>query len=44
MRQDKKAEHGTITLVLPRRIGETYIEKGVSSERLERFLSSEGAV
>ena len=44
MQQDKKAERGTITLVLPRRIGETYIAKGVSSERLERFLLSEGAV
>eukprot|EP01037_Dinobryon_pediforme_P009250 gene9250-9330_t len=44
MRQDKKAEHGTITLVLPRRIGETYIEKGVSNARLESFLLSERAV
>ena len=44
MRQDKKAEGGSVTLILPRRIGETYIEKGVSSERLERFLRSEGAV
>ena len=43
MRQDKKAEHGSITLVLPRRIGETHVEKGVSVERLERFLRSEGA-
>ena len=44
MRQDKKAESGTVTLVLPRRIGETYVEKGVSSERLERFLRSEVAL
>ena len=44
MRQDKKAESGSVTLVLPRRIGETFVEKGVSSERLERFLRSEGAV
>lgn len=44
MRQDKKAESGSVTLVLPRRIGDTYVEKGVSGERLERFLRSEGAV
>lgn len=44
MRQDKKAEKGSVTLVLPKRIGETYVEKGVSSERLDRFLRSEGAV
>jgi 3-dehydroquinate synthase len=44
MRQDKKAESGSVTLVLPRRIGAAYVEKGVSGERLESFLRSEGAI
>lgn len=44
MRQDKKAENGSITLVLPRGGGDTFVEKGVDARRLERFLRSEGAL
>lgn len=44
MRQDKKAEGGAITLVLVRAIGEAFVARSVSPERLAVFLKDEGAV
>jgi 3-dehydroquinate synthase len=44
MAQDKKAENGGLTFVLARRIGETFVAKGVEPDRLRRFLIEEGAV
>ena len=44
MRQDKKAEGGGITLILPRAIGDTWVEKAVDPGPLADFLAREGAV
>ncbi len=44
MGQDKKAEGGAITLVLARAIGDAFVQKNVSPERLAAFLASEGAI
>ena len=43
MAGDKKAEGGTLTLVLARRIGEAFVSKGVDPGLLLAFLRSEGA-
>ncbi len=43
MMQDKKVEQCLPTLILVRRLGEAYIEKGVSSETIVDFLKSAGA-
>ncbi len=39
MGQDKKNEGGHLTLILPRRIGETFIEKRADRESVLRFLT-----
>ncbi len=44
MAQDKKAEAGQLTFILARRIGETYVAKGVDPAALRQFLISEGAL
>jgi len=44
MGQDKKAEGGAITLVLVRAIGDAFVQKKVSVERLAAFMAAEGAV
>jgi len=44
MRQDKKAEGGTITLILARGIGNTWVEKAVAPGPLADFLAREGAI
>ncbi|MCE3290714.1 MAG: 3-dehydroquinate synthase [Caulobacter sp.] len=44
MAQDKKAEGGAITLVLPRVLGETYVARAVDPGPLAAFLRAEGAV
>jgi 3-dehydroquinate synthase len=43
MADDKKAEGGALTLILPRRIGEAFTARGVSRPALRQFLISEGA-
>jgi len=43
MGQDKKARAGRITLILPRRIGETFVDPNVDEARLRTFLLEEGA-
>jgi 3-dehydroquinate synthase len=43
MAQDKKAEGGALTFVLPRAIGETFVAKGVDVGPLRDFLIDEGA-
>ncbi|HYE44793.1 MAG TPA: 3-dehydroquinate synthase [Caulobacter sp.] len=43
MAQDKKAEGGAITLVLPTRIGHSEVVRAVDPAALERFLRTEGA-
>ncbi len=43
MAQDKKARAGRIALILPRRIGETFLDANVDVERLKTFLIEEGA-
>jgi len=43
MGQDKKARAGRITLILPRRIGETFVDRNVDEARLRTFLLEEGA-
>ena len=43
MAQDKKARAGRIALVLPRRIGETFVDANVDVGRLKTFLIEEGA-
>ena len=42
--QDKKAEGGTLTFVLVRRIGDAFVAKDVDREALKAFLMEEGAV
>ena len=44
MAQDKKAEHGTLTFVLARRLGQTFIAKDVDPVRVADFLIREGAL
>lgn len=39
MHQDKKNEAGQITLILVRAIGEAFVQKGISSETVETFLT-----
>jgi 3-dehydroquinate synthase len=43
MAQDKKARAGRITLILPRRIGETFVDANVDVGHLTTFLIEEGA-
>jgi 3-dehydroquinate synthase len=43
MAQDKKARAGRITLILPRRIGDTFASGDVDADRLQDFLIEEGA-
>jgi 3-dehydroquinate synthase len=43
MAQDKKARAGRIALVLPRRIGETFVDASVDVASLKTFLIEEGA-
>jgi 3-dehydroquinate synthase len=43
MALDKKARAGRITLILPRRIGETFVDANVDAKRLKTFLLEEGA-
>jgi 3-dehydroquinate synthase len=44
MAQDKKAQGGTLTFILARRIGEAFTAKGVDPAALRQFLTAEGAV
>jgi 3-dehydroquinate synthase len=44
MAQDKKAEAGRLTFILPRRLGETFIAKGVDALAVREFLLAEGAL
>jgi 3-dehydroquinate synthase len=44
MAQDKKAQGGSLTFVLARRIGEAFVAKGVDPALLRAFLIDEGAV
>jgi len=41
MRYDKKMAAGTLPFLLARGIGETYLDKTVSLDRVERFLADE---
>jgi 3-dehydroquinate synthase len=41
MAQDKKNRGGAVTLILARRIGETFVAKGVDMARLRAFLEAE---
>jgi 3-dehydroquinate synthase len=43
MMQDKKVEQGSITLILVRRLGEAFTEKGVDASALSEFLKEAGA-
>jgi 3-dehydroquinate synthase len=43
MFQDKKAQGGGLTFILARRIGETFVAKGLEPDKLRRFLIEEGA-
>jgi len=43
MAQDKKAEGGELTFILARRIGETFVAKGVDAAAVREFLVAEGA-
>lgn len=43
MADDKKAEGGALTLILPRRIGEAFTHRDVDRATLRDFLISEGA-
>ncbi len=44
MAQDKKAEHGRLTLILARGIGDAVVARDVDRDRLRAFLRAEGAV
>jgi 3-dehydroquinate synthase len=44
MAQDKKAEGGAITLVLPRAVGDSFVARAVDPGRLRAFLVAEGAI
>jgi shikimate kinase/3-dehydroquinate synthase len=41
MRQDKKVEHGALTFILARSIGDCFIAKNVEAEAVRSFLRSE---
>jgi shikimate kinase/3-dehydroquinate synthase len=41
MRQDKKVERGRLTFILARGIGESFIEKNVAEDEVQRFLERE---
>jgi 3-dehydroquinate synthase len=43
MAQDKKAEAGRLTFILPRRLGEAFVAKDVAAEAVRDFLAAEGA-
>ncbi|MEZ5896706.1 MAG: 3-dehydroquinate synthase [Parvularculaceae bacterium] len=43
MYQDKKVEHGALTFILARRIGEAFIEKAVDPSVILKFLRDSGA-
>ena len=43
MGQDKKAEGGTLTFILARRIGEAFTARNVDPDALRQFLISQGA-
>ena len=43
MAGDKKAEGGGLTLILPRRIGEAFVNKAVDRATVTAFLKAEGA-
>jgi 3-dehydroquinate synthase len=43
MGQDKKAEHGALTFILVRAIGEAFVAKGVDPAAVRDFLLAEGA-
>lgn len=43
MMQDKKIENGALTLILVRRLGEAFIEKGVEPGAIRQFLKTAGA-
>jgi 3-dehydroquinate synthase len=43
MAQDKKAEAGSLTFILVRRIGEAFVSRNVDRARLREFLVAEGA-
>jgi 3-dehydroquinate synthase len=43
MAGDKKAEGGGLTLILPRGIGETFVDKAVDRATVSAFLRTEGA-
>ena len=43
MAGDKKAEAGRLTLILPRAIGDTFVERNVDRAALGAFLKTEGA-
>lgn len=43
MMQDKKVENGAVTLILVRRLGEAFIEKGVDAAIIREFLKNAGA-
>ncbi len=44
MGQDKKAEGGSLTFILARRIGEAFTARGVDPDALRDFLITEGAL
>ncbi len=43
MMQDKKVEHGAMTLILVRRLGEAFVEKAVDTANILQFLKAAGA-
>jgi 3-dehydroquinate synthase len=43
MRQDKKAEGGSLVLILANRIGEAFAARGVDPAAVRAFLVEEGA-
>ncbi len=43
MGQDKKAEGGRLTFILPRALGDTFVAKDVQAEAVLAFLKAEGA-
>jgi 3-dehydroquinate synthase len=43
MMRDKKNEGGRLTLILARKIGEAFVEKGADADAVEQFLRQQGA-
>ena len=43
MRKDKKAESGSLTLILVRGIGQAFVSRDVPEAELRAFLAEEGA-